>query len=62
MKSFFSKTAERFDQGIGSTDVLWGWLATLRWFNELGKEDIQKRVVRLGGYLIARARVDSDIK
>jgi cysteine desulfurase/selenocysteine lyase len=48
----FPKTAERFDQGIGSTDVLWGWLASLRWLNELGKEDIQKRVVRLGGYLI----------
>jgi len=52
MKSFFSKSAERFDQGIGSTDALWGWLASLRWFNELGKEAIQKRVVRLGGYLI----------
>lgn len=48
----FPKSAERFDQGIGTTDVLWGWLATLMWLNELGKEDIEKRVVRLGGYLI----------
>jgi len=48
----FPNTAERFNQGIGTTDMLWGWLASLRWLNELGKEDVQKRVVRLGGYLI----------
>ena len=48
----FYKTAERFNQGIGTTDALWGWLATLKWLNELGKDDIQKRVLRLGGYLI----------
>jgi len=47
MKSFFSKSAERFDQGIGSTDALWGWLASLRWLNELGKEDIQKGLLGL---------------
>jgi hypothetical protein len=37
---------------MGSTDALWGWLASLRLSKELGKEGIQKRVVRLGGYLI----------
>ena len=46
------KTAERFDPGCVSEDALCGLDASLRYFNNLGIDKIQKQVYSLGDYLI----------
>ena len=47
----FPKNAQRFEPGTTATDELWGWHAALKWLNELGKENIEKRNLELGLYL-----------
>lgn len=44
--------AEKFDRGCVSSDALWGLHAALRYFNDLGMENIERRVRRLSGLLI----------
>ena len=44
--------AEKFYRGCVSGDALWGFHAALSYFNELGVEQIERRVRRLSGYLI----------
>jgi selenocysteine lyase/cysteine desulfurase len=48
----FPKNAQRFEPGTTATDQLWGWHAALKWLNDLGKENIEKRNLKLGQYLI----------
>jgi selenocysteine lyase/cysteine desulfurase len=50
----FFKTAQRFEMGTTATDELWAWHAVLKWHNELGKKETDKRVFNLGGYLIEK--------
>lgn len=50
----FFKTAQRFDMGTTATDELWAWHAVLKWHNELGKKETDRRVFDLGGYLIEK--------
>ncbi|MBT3284772.1 aminotransferase class V-fold PLP-dependent enzyme [Candidatus Bathyarchaeota archaeon] len=47
----FPKTAQRFEQGTTATDEIWAWHAVLKWLNGLGKENIERRNMRLGLYL-----------
>ncbi|MEA2090207.1 MAG: aminotransferase class V-fold PLP-dependent enzyme [Thermoproteota archaeon] len=53
--------ADRFDQGVCVGEVLFAWDATLKYLNDLGPKNIQKRVRMLGGYLIEKLR-DSGCK
>jgi len=46
------KEAEKFDRGCVGSDALWGLHAALKYFNDLGIENIQRRDRRLSGYLI----------
>lgn len=48
--------ADRFDQGVCVGDILFAWDATLKYLNDLGPKNIQKRVRLLGGYLIEKLR------
>jgi selenocysteine lyase/cysteine desulfurase len=50
------KTAQRFDMGVCTGDILWGWDETLRYLNRLGPMSIERRVKRLGGYCIERLK------
>jgi cysteine desulfurase/selenocysteine lyase len=45
-------TAEKFNRGCVAEDAIWGFHAALSYFNELGPENIEKRVRKLSGYLI----------
>jgi cysteine desulfurase/selenocysteine lyase len=47
----FPMNAQRFEPGTTATDELWAWHAALKWLNELGKENIEKRNLELGLYL-----------
>jgi len=49
-----SKTAERFNQVVVTGPSIFGWNATLKFLNDLGIRNIEKRVRRLGGYAIER--------
>ena len=46
------KTAERFDPGCVGEDAQSGFDASLRYFNDLGMENIENKVLELSGYLI----------
>ncbi len=46
------KTAERFDPGCVGEDAQCGFHASLKYFNELGIDGIEKRVLGLSEYLI----------
>lgn len=46
------KTAERFDPGCVGEDAQCGFHASLMYFNKLGIENIEKRVLHLSKYLI----------
>ena len=46
------KTAERFDPGCVGEDAQCGFDASLRYFNSLGSEKIEERVLELSRYLI----------
>ena len=46
------KTAERFDPGCVGEDAQCGFHASLEYFNNLGINKIEKRVLGLSGYLI----------
>jgi len=46
--------ANRFEQGICVTPVLFGWRETLEYLHDLGPAAIEARVTDLGGYLIDR--------
>lgn len=48
------KNADRFDQGACVGEVLFAWDATLKYLNDLGAKNIQKRVRKLGEYLIRK--------
>jgi selenocysteine lyase/cysteine desulfurase len=48
----FFNTAQKFEMGTTATDQLWAWYEVLRWFNELGMENVDKRTHDLGRYLI----------
>ena len=45
-------SAEKFDRGCVSLDANWGLHAALKYINDLGIENIQRRVRHLSGYLI----------
>jgi selenocysteine lyase/cysteine desulfurase len=47
----FAKTADRFEMGTTAMDQLWGYYAALRLLNDLGSDNIEKRLMHLGGYL-----------
>ncbi len=47
----FPQTAQRFEPGTTATDEIWAWHAVLKWLNELGKENIEKRNMKLGRYI-----------
>ncbi|MFP4051734.1 MAG: aminotransferase class V-fold PLP-dependent enzyme [Thermoplasmata archaeon] len=46
--------ANRFEQGIVTTPTLFGWNATLKFYEKLGIKNIENRITDLGGYLIER--------
>ncbi len=46
------KGAEKYDRGCVGSDALWGLHATLKYFNDLGIKNIERRDRRLSGYLI----------
>jgi selenocysteine lyase/cysteine desulfurase len=46
------KDARRFDQNMCTGPTLFGWNATLKFFERLGMQNIERRVRRLGSYLI----------
>jgi cysteine desulfurase/selenocysteine lyase len=46
------KAASKFDRGCVGANALWGLHAALKYFNNLGIENIQRRDRRLSGYLI----------
>lgn len=46
--------ANRFEQGIVTSPTLFGWNATLKFYEKLGIKNIEKRITELGGYLIER--------
>jgi len=48
------KNANRFEQGVCSTPVLFGWNATLKFYEKVGIQNIEKRVRELGEYCIQR--------
>lgn len=48
------KTASRFDQGVCVTPILFGWNATLKFFEKVGIQNIEKRVREFGGYCVER--------
>lgn len=48
------KSAERFNQAVCVGSSLFGWNATLKFLDRLGIKNIEKRVRRLGGYLIEK--------
>lgn len=48
------KNANRFDQNVCVGPSLFGWNATLKFLDSLGIENIERRVRKLGGYLIER--------
>ncbi|MCD6445337.1 aminotransferase class V-fold PLP-dependent enzyme [Candidatus Bathyarchaeota archaeon] len=50
------KNANRFNQGVCITPTLFGWNSTLKFLNNLGIKNIEKRVRKLGGYLIERLK------
>lgn len=50
----FYKTAERFEEGISTYDVMWGWYETLKWLNELGSDNIQARCRKVASYMADR--------
>ena len=45
-------SAEKFYRGCVSEDAVWGFHAALSYFNDLGLEQIERRVRHLSGYLI----------
>ncbi|MBS7619155.1 aminotransferase class V-fold PLP-dependent enzyme [Candidatus Bathyarchaeota archaeon] len=45
-------TAEKFYRGNVSDEAVWGFNASLEYFNEIGVKNIERRVRRLSGYLI----------
>jgi selenocysteine lyase/cysteine desulfurase len=46
------KGADKYDRGCVGSDALWGLHATLKYFNDLGIKNIERRDRRLSGYLI----------
>jgi len=45
-------TAEKFNRGNVSDEAVWGFNASLEYFNEIGVKNVESRVRRLSGYLI----------
>lgn len=50
------ENANRYEQGIVVTPVLFGWRETLEFLLDLGPANIEERITDLGGYLIDRLR------
>ena len=48
------KNANRYDLGICVTPILFGWNATLEFLEQVGIENIERRVRQLGNYCINR--------
>jgi selenocysteine lyase/cysteine desulfurase len=49
-------TADKFYRGCVAESALWGFNASLEYFNELGGGNREERVLKLSGYLIDRLR------
>jgi len=47
------QTAEKFSQGTVTGPSVFGWLATLRFYEKLGMDNIERRVRHLGQYAVA---------
>jgi len=47
-------TANRFSQDVVIGPALFGWIATMKFYDKLGIENVEERVRRLGGYAIER--------
>jgi len=48
--------AEKYNQGLLGEDALWGFHASLEYFNKLGTINIQDRNRKLSGYLIGKLK------
>ncbi len=48
--------ANKFSQDVCSGSALFGWNATLKFYEKIGIENIEKRVRYLGGYLIEKLK------
>lgn len=48
------KNANRFEQGICTTPILFGWNATLKFYEQLGIKNVENRVRELGTYCIEK--------
>lgn len=48
------KNANRFEQGIVVVPSLFGWNATLKFYEKIGIENVERRVRELGGYCIQK--------
>ena len=47
-------TANRFSQDTTIGPALFGWIATLKFYDRIGIENVEERIKRLGGYAIER--------
>ncbi|MBS7619084.1 aminotransferase class V-fold PLP-dependent enzyme [Candidatus Bathyarchaeota archaeon] len=48
------KNANRFDMGVCVTPILFGWNATLKFYERVGIEKVERNVRRMGDYCIDR--------
>lgn len=46
------QTAEKFSLGVVTGPSVFGWLATLKFYEKLGMENVERRVRRLGQYAV----------
>jgi selenocysteine lyase/cysteine desulfurase len=50
------QTANRFSQDVTIGPALFGWIATMKFYDKIGIENVEERVRRLGSYAIERLR------
>ena len=48
------KDVEKYNQGLLGEDALWGFHASVEYFNRIGLENIQNRNRKLSGYLMEK--------
>ncbi|MDJ0926499.1 MAG: aminotransferase class V-fold PLP-dependent enzyme [Gammaproteobacteria bacterium] len=48
------QTANQFSQDVTIGPALFGWIATMKFYDRIGIENVEERVRRLGGYAIER--------
>ncbi|MDH3513152.1 MAG: aminotransferase class V-fold PLP-dependent enzyme, partial [Gammaproteobacteria bacterium] len=50
------QTANRFSQDVTIGPALFGWIATMKFYDKIGIANVEERVRRLGSYAIERLR------